>query len=62
MMYDRIQELLDRLNAGNRSLNKRIRRRNQEPVLHRLEKMRECIDELEELVQMEIEHQRMIKL
>ena len=58
----RLQELLDRLNASNRSLNKRIARNgNLETLLTRLDTMKECIDEIEELIRMEIERREMIK-
>ena len=58
----RLEELLDRLNASNRSLNKRIARNgNLETLLVRLDTMKECIDEIEELIRMEIERREMIK-
>lgn len=55
MMYDRIHELLDQLNAANRSLNKRVaRRRNLYATIDRLDKMKETIDKLENEIRLEI--------
>lgn len=54
-MYDRIHELLDQLNAANRSLNKRVaRRRNLYATIDRLDKMKETIDKLENEIRLEI--------
>ncbi len=63
MMYDRIHELLDQLNAANRSLNKRVaRRRNLYATIDRLDKMKETIDKLENEIRLEIIRQETLGL
>lgn len=63
MMYDRIHELLDQLNAANRSLNKRMaRRRNLYATIDRLDKMKETIDKLENEIRLEIIRQETLGL
>lgn len=62
-MYDRIHELLDQLNAANRSLNKRVvRRRNLYATIDRLDKMKETIDKLENEIRLEIIRQETLGL
>ena len=62
-MYDRIHELLDQLNAANRSLNKRAaRRRNLYATIDRLDKMKETIDKLENEIRLEIIRQETLGL
>lgn len=63
MMYDRIHELLDQLNAANRSLNKRVaRRRDLYATIDRLDKMKETIDKLENEIRLEIIRQETLGL
>ena len=62
-MYDRIHELLDQLNAANRSLNKRVaRRRDLYATIDRLDKMKETIDKLENEIRLEIIRQETLGL